>query len=118
MAAIKKHIRIYKIKGLKGLILKKSGVKLGANKKLNFEQSEFIKQLIIYKTPDKIGLDNLLWTRKTIQFAVIKLLNVFMPLSTISCYMKNFGFSLQKLLKKAYEQNQKVVDGLDKKGIS
>ena len=38
-----------------------------------------------------------------------------MPLSTISCYMKNFGFSLQKPLKKEDEQNQKDVDDWTKK---
>lgn len=110
LSAIKSWIRIYKMKGKEGLILKKKGVKLGTNRKLNFEQSEFLKQLIINKTPEKIGLSCLLWTRLAIQLAVIKFLDVFIPLRTISHYMKRFGFTPQKPLKEAYEQNPKAVD--------
>ena len=77
LSGIKNWIRIYKIEGVKGLILKKRGVKLGTNRKLNFEQSEFLKQLIINKKPDEIGLSYLLWTRRAIQLAAKKMLNVF-----------------------------------------
>ncbi len=109
LSSVKNYIRIYKNKGMEGLILNNRGVKYGTNRKLNFEQSEFLRQMIINQTPEKIGLNYLLWTRRSIQMAAMKLLNIFIPLRTISHYMKRFGFTPQKPLRKAYEQNLKIV---------
>lgn len=115
LSAIKSWIKIYKIEGLKGLILKNKGVKVGTNRKLNFEKEEFLKQLIIDKNPEEIGLNYNLWTRRAIQLAVNKLLNIFIPLRTVSHYMKRFGFTVQKPLKEAYEQKPKETEKWKKK---
>ncbi len=115
LSAVKSWIKVYKVEGLEGLILKPKGVKVGANRKLNPEKEEFLKQLIINKNPEEVGLNYNLWTRRAIQLAVSKLLDVFMPLRTISHYMKRFGFTVQKPLKEAYEQNPKEIEKWDKK---
>ena len=83
-SGVNKYIKIYKTDGVEGLVIKKQGVKEGTNRKLNFEQAEFLKQIIISKTPEKIGLNYSLWTRQAIQLAVINLLDIFIPLRTIS----------------------------------
>ena len=110
LSSVKNYIRIYKVKGMKGLILKDRGVKYGTNRKLNFEQSEFIKQIIIKKTPEQFGLNYFLWTRRAIQLAVINLFDIFMSLRTVSHYMKRFGFTPQKPLKEAFEQDPEYVE--------
>ncbi len=40
LSSVKNYIRIYKNKGMEGLILKNRVVKYGTNRKLNFEQSK------------------------------------------------------------------------------
>ena len=63
LSAIKIWWKIYKTKGLDGLVLKKRGIKYGTNRKLSSEQTKEIKNIMIEKTPDQLGLNFSLWTR-------------------------------------------------------
>ena len=56
LSGIVKWWKIYKAKGLDGLILKKRGVKSGTNCKLNSTQTQKLKQILIDKTPDQFDL--------------------------------------------------------------
>lgn len=108
-SSVRKWWRLYKKYGISGLILKKRGAKPGTNLKLNFDQLKILKESIINKSPNKFKIPHLLWTRKTIKFLIFKLWNIHIPLRTISDYMKRLGFTPQKPLKRAYQQNPKAV---------
>ncbi len=108
-SSVRKWWRIYKEEGSAGLILKKRGAKPGTNLKLNFNQLKILKDSIIDHSPSEFKIRYLLWTRKTIKFLIFKMWNINIPLRTISDYMKRLGFTPQKPLKRAYQQNPKAV---------
>jgi len=100
----------YKSEGYDGLKIKKRGIKFGTNRKLSYKQTKKLRSTIITNTPDQLGLNFSLWTRKAIQLLVYKLWKINMPLRTITDYMKCLGFTPQKPIKRAYEQNPKAID--------
>jgi transposase len=101
--------KLYKKEGYTGLIIKKRGVKIGTNSSINFEQTEILRKILINKTPDQFDLNFSLWTRQAIQILINKLWNITVSLVTIGRYMKKLGFTPQKPIKRAYEQNPKAV---------
>ena len=112
----KNGIKKYKTEGPSGLFLKKRGAKPGTNTKLNYIQTQKLREILINNTPDGFNLPFCLWTRKAIQTLILDLWSIFISLRTISNYMKRLGFTLQKPIKPAYEQNRKAVqEWLNKK---
>ncbi len=108
-SSIRKWWSIYQKKGYEGLILKTRGVKLGSNRKLNLEQIQILNQIIRDKTPDDMKLNFCLWTRRAIQILINNLWNIFISLRTAGSYMKLLGFTPQKAIRRAYEQNPKLI---------
>ena len=108
-STVQKWWKKYKIEGPSGILLKKRGVKPGTNTKLNCIQTQKVREILINNTPDEFNLPFCLWTRKAIQMLILDLWSIFIPLRTISNYMKRLGFTLQKPIKRAYEQNRKDV---------
>ncbi len=100
-STIQKWCKKYKEEGSKVLILKKRGVKLGTNCKLNQVQMKKLQEILINKTPDSLKLNFSLWTRQAIQNLVLNRWSIFMPLRTITDYMKRLGFTPQKPIKRA-----------------
>ncbi len=108
-SSVRKWWKIYKLQGIKGLTIKKRGVKEGFNRKLSQEQTKILKETILNKTPDEIDLKFSLWTRRVIKFAILRLFNIIMPIRTVGLYMHRFGFTPQKPIRRAYQQNKKLV---------
>ena len=107
--SVKRWWTIYLTKGYEGLTLKTRGVKLGNNRKLNLKQTESLKKTLIEKTPDQVDLNFSLWTRNAIQILVKKMWGIVISIRTAGRYMKRLGFTPQKPIKRAYEQNPMTV---------
>jgi len=114
-ATVGKWCRIYKKHGHLGLKIKKRGVKIGTNLRLSLDQTKILKKIIIDKTPDQLKLHFYLWTRKAIQVLILKLWKINIPMRTLSDYMKRLGFSPQRPLKKAYQQDPIITEKWVKK---
>ncbi len=110
LETIRKCWKLYEKGGYQNLKIKKRGIKTGSNSKLDSDQFQKLKQILIEKTPDQLELNFSLWTRHAIQILIMKLWNVLVCLPTISRYMKRLGFTPQKPIKIAYEQNSKIVN--------
>lgn len=63
----------------------------------------------IDKAPTQLKLPFALWTRDAVHLAVKKQFGVVLPLRTITDYFKRWGFTPQKPVKRAYEQDSKKV---------
>ena len=50
-----------------------------------------------------------LWTREAVQLLIKKLYRLEMPIRTVGAYLQRWGFTAQKPVKRAYEQNHQVV---------
>jgi len=106
---ISKWLKIYKIKGSKGLKIGKRGRPLGACRTLTPEQESFIQKTVRDRMPDQIKLPFALWTRRVIQTLIKNQYQISIPIRSIGEYLRRWGYTPQRPLKRAYEQNPKKV---------
>jgi transposase len=84
---------------------KKRGRKLGTQRTLTPEQERELQRVIQDKTPDQLKLQFALWNRNAIKELIHRRYSITMPIRTVGEYLKRWGFTPQRPLKKAYEQS-------------
>ena len=62
------------------------------------------------KCPDQLKPPFALWTRNAVQQLIKQLWAIDMPIRTVGEYLKRWGFTPQKPLRRAYKQNPKEVE--------
>lgn len=87
----------------------KRGRKPGEQRRLSPEQEKQIQTWIIDKTPDQYKLPFALWTRKSVLLLIKAKFDTILAERTIGNYLRDWGFTPQKALRKAYEQNEEAV---------
>lgn len=85
------------------------GQSVGERRTLSAEQEWQIQQLISEKMPDQLKLSFALWTRNAVRELIKKRCGIDMPIRTVGEYLKRWGFTPQKPLKRAYEQQPEKV---------
>jgi len=95
--------------GKKAMDLGKRGRRHGEQRTLSSEQEKELKNLIIDKTPEQLKLPFALWTRNAVRQWIKERYGIDMPIRTVGEYLKRWRFTPKKPLKRAYEQNPKVV---------
>lgn len=83
---------------------KTRGRKIGEQRTLSAEHEKEIRELIRDKTPDQLKLPFMLWTRKAVRDLIRQRTGFEMPIRTIGEYLKRWGYTPQRPLKRAYEQ--------------
>jgi transposase len=109
LSSVSKWYRTYAAYGIEALVIEKRGVKLGARSKLSFNRLSMLKEVLVKYLPSDLNLGFSLWTRHAIQSLISKLWRIKVDLTTVGRYMKKLGFTPQKPVKRAYEQNPKAV---------
>ena len=99
----------YKKNGDKSIKLGRRGRRPGEKRSLTAEQEKEIKQALVDKTPDQLKLPFALWTRDAVRLLVKQKFSLEMPIRTVGEYLKRWGFTAQKPIKKAYEQKPEAV---------
>ena len=97
----------YKKGGKRALRSKKRGVQ-GGNK-LKKDQAYQIRQLIKDKLPDQLKLPFGLWTREAVQQLIAIKYGVELSRWQVGRYLKKWGYTPQKPIKKAFEQKPEKV---------
>ena len=101
--------KTYEKGGSKAIKIKKRGRKKDSFRTLEPEQEKRLKKAITDKTPDQLKFPFALWTRRAIQQLIKQLFSIDMPIRTVGEYLRHWGFTPQKPLRRAYEQNPKAV---------
>src|SRR6476619_3451469 len=96
-------------KGKKGLVSGKRGRKPDEQKLLTTAQESEIKRLIGRHMPDDLGLDFALWSRDAVRALIRRQYGVRLTVRTAGKYLAGWGFTAQKPLRQAYEQNPAIV---------
>src|SRR6476619_2863509 len=96
-------------KGKKGLVSGKRGRKPDEQKLLDATQEAAIKRLICRHMPDDLGLDFALWSRDAVRALIRRQYGVRLAVRTTGKYLARWGFTAQKPLRRAYEQNPAEV---------
>jgi transposase len=99
----------YKRGGLAAISSGKRGRRIGQQRVLAKEQEADIQRILIEKTPDQLKLPFALWTRRAVQLLIKQQFQLAMPIRTVGMYLQRWGFTPQKPIKRAYEQNPKAV---------
>jgi len=93
----------------KQLKVNHGGRKTGEGRHLSVEQESRIRKLITDKLPDQLKLSYALWTRKAVMELIRQQTSITMPIRTVGEYLKRWGMTPQKPVRRAYEQNPKAV---------
>jgi transposase len=103
----------YRQGGSRSLRSKKRGVQGG--KKINGKQAAEVRQLVKDKMPDQLKLPFGLWTREAVQQLILEKYGIVLSRWQVGRYLKSWGYTPQKPITKAFEQNpERVKFWLDK----
>ena len=85
------------------------GRRTGEKRTLTIEQEAQVRRDLIDKTPDQLKLPFALWTRDAVKLLIKQRFSLEMPIRTVGEYLKRWGFTPQKPVKRAYEQSSEAV---------
>lgn len=101
--------RSYEKEGSKAIKLGKRGRRTGEQRTLTRDQETELCKALIDKTPDQMKLPFALWTRDAVKLLIRQWFGIEMPIRTVGEYLKRWGFTPQKPVKRAYEQSSQAV---------
>lgn len=104
-----KWVRKFKKDGARSLKAQKRGRREGDDRLLSPEQEIGVQKEICDKMPDQLKLSFALWTRPAVQQLIKQMFDIKIAIRTVGKYLKRWGFTPQKPLRVAYEQNPKKV---------
>ena len=97
----------YKAKGEKGLASRRRG--RPSQPRLKAAQAREAQRFIRDRCPDQLKLPFVLWTREAVQQLIADRMGVQVSVWTVGRYLKRWGFTPQKPLKRAYERDPEAV---------
>ncbi len=95
--------------GLEALAAQRRGRRVGTQRTLTAAQERTIQRLVSDRTPEQLRLPFALWTRAAIGQLMQARYGLRMPVRTIGHYLRRWGFTPQKPLKRAYEQRPEAI---------
>lgn len=81
----------------------------GDGRRLTPEQEAHIRQAIVDTTPDELKLPFALWNAQAVQALIKAYVLVSLPVRTVRLYLQRWGFTPQRPLKRAFEQQPGAV---------
>lgn len=102
-------VKAYETGGWKAVAVKPRGRSVGDGRTLNTEQEKAIRTMICDRTPDQLKLPYALWNRSAVGDLIHQQLGIKLPVRTVGHYLKRWGFTPQKPIRKAYEQRPAAV---------
>jgi transposase len=99
----------YEAGGMEALVARKRGRRMGTNRRLTTAQERTVQRLVRDKTPNQLRMEFALWTRAAIGELIHDRFGIRLPVRTIGHYLKRWGFTPQKPLKRAYEQRPEEI---------
>ena len=95
--------------GPAGLKSKPRGPVPGHGSLLTAEQEAEVQALIRQQMPDALGLPFALWSRAAVQALVRQRFGIAVAVRTMGSYLARWGYTPQKPLRRAYEQDPAAV---------
>jgi transposase len=95
--------------GEPALAPKRRGRRTGEAGKLSAKQGERMRALVVGKMPEQLKLPFYLWTRAAVRELIKREYAVSLSLTAVGGYLKRWGLSAQRPVKRAYERNDEAV---------
>ena len=108
-SAVRLIVNRYKTNGLKGISSGRRGRRKGSCRTLTVEQEEHIQRLIKDHRPEQLKMDFALWTRAAVMLLIERECGIRLPVRSVGEYLKRWGFTPQKPIRRAYEKSPVAV---------
>jgi transposase len=108
LRAVSKWMRLDRAGGLRALRLQRRGRRPGGGC-LSAPRAERIRTLIVGKLPDQLQLPFYLWTRAAVASLLAREYGITVALVTGGRYLRAWGLSPQKPVRRAYERNEAAI---------
>lgn len=108
LRAVNKWVALDKAGGLRALKSGRRGRPRGGGR-LNAKQAGRIRSLVVGKMPDQLKLPFYLWTRAAVAQLIKREFGVELSLTSVGRYLKSWGLSVQKPVRRAYERNDEAI---------
>jgi transposase len=108
-SSVRMIVNRYKQDGARGIESGRRGRPQGSCRTLTAEQEEQIQRMISDKRPEQLKLDFALWTRAAVMLLIERECSVRLPVRSVGQYLKRWGFTPQKPIRRAYEQSPVAV---------
>jgi len=105
---VSRWIKAHREGGERALDARRRGRRPG-HTKLSQAQQLRIAKLVAGKNPDQLSLPGFLWTRALVAQLIARELGVEVGEDTVGRYLRAWGFSPQKPMRRAYEQSDEAV---------
>ena len=99
----------YQQEGEAALNQQSRGAKFGEGRTLSPAEEATVQRLLREHFPEELNIDSALWTRSAVKTLIACECGVEMPIRTVGEYLKRWGYTPQKPLKRAYEQDPQAV---------
>lgn len=101
--------RANEAKGMSALAPGRRGRRAGEDRALTVEQETLIQRLICEKRPEQLKMDFALWNRAAVMQLIERECGITLSVRGVGNYLKRWGFTPQKPIKRAYEQRPEAV---------
>ncbi len=108
LRAVSKWMKLSRDGGLRALQPGKRGRRPGGGR-LTAKQAGRIRRLVIGKMPDQLKLPFYLWTREAVARLIEREYGIAVSPTTVGRYLKAWGMSAQKPVRRAYERNDAAI---------
>lgn len=106
---VARWMKMYRSGGKRALKAHKQGRPKGASR-LNGWQTSLVVRAIKDRTPDQLKMPFALWTREAVQILIARKFGVKVSLTTVGRWLKRWGFTPQKPIRRAWEQDSAEVE--------
>jgi transposase len=87
----------------------RTGRPVGSGRLLNPEQEQSLQQVLETKSPQELAIPSALWTRQAVQELIHQHTGIRLPIRTVGEYLRRWGFTPQKPVRKAYKQDPEAI---------
>ena len=106
---VSQWVKRFRADGEHALDARPRGPAKGTHTLLTPKQCAMIRQVIIGKCPEQLRLPFFLWSREAVQELIRRKCGVGVSINTAGNYLRAWGFTVQKPVRRAYEQNAVAV---------
>jgi transposase len=106
---VSQWVKRFRAAGEQGLDARKKGPPKGSGTLLTPKQAATIRNLVIDKCPEQLKLPFFLWTRDAVRELIARKFGITVSIRTAGNYLRAWGFTVQKPIRRAYEQNSAAV---------
>lgn len=107
--AVRACIDLFEVGGWPAIRPALRGRSQGDGRTLTQAQEDSIQRTIIDKRPEQLKMDFFLWSRAAVGQLIEQEFGIKLHVRSVGKYLKRWGFTPQKPIKRAYEQNPQAV---------